>query len=72
MARGAWILLLSPTAAAAKLNRETVLPLSDPDEIRAGPERVVPGIDWQDEHVATATVDAGGWSSTCRAARSRR
>ena len=43
-----------------ELSGETVLPLSDPDEIRSGLERIVPGLAWRDEHEAMATLD-GRW-----------
>lgn len=43
-----------------ELSDETVLPLSDPDEIRKGLERVVPGLVWPTDREARATVD-GRW-----------
>ncbi|HKP60150.1 MAG TPA: hypothetical protein VJV78_25670 [Polyangiales bacterium] len=42
---------------AHELSAETVLHLSDLDEIRAALERVVPDLEWRDERHAKATVD---------------
>jgi hypothetical protein len=42
---------------AHELSHETVLALSDPDEIRSALQRIVPGLEWRDEQVANATLD---------------